>query len=95
HSLMDYGTYEFDADGKMILRTGFADDEEGVTYYYLNGKRTYGGLVEMDGDFYYVDGNCKVVKGKTYYITRTNGLIEKSVHAVFDENGKITEFKNK
>ena len=95
NNLKEYGVYEFDADGKMITdKNGFVD-ENGSTYYYVDGKRTYAGLVEVDGDLYYVAGDCKVVKGKSYYITHTNGLIEKSCHAVFDENGKLVRFGKK
>jgi len=95
NSLKEYGVYEFDADGKMITdKNGFVD-ENGSTYYYVDGKRTYAGLVEIDGDLYYVAGDCKMVKGKSYFITHTNGLIEKSCHAVFDENGKLVRFGKK
>ena len=75
----------------MIIRTGFADDGAD-TYYYESGKRTYIGLTIINGDYYYVNGNCKMIKGKTYYITRTNGLIEKSVYATFGEDGKLISF---
>ncbi|MCR5721960.1 MAG: CehA/McbA family metallohydrolase, partial [Lachnospiraceae bacterium] len=91
HGLKEAGTYEFDADGRMIIRTGFADDGAD-TYYYESGKRTYIGLTIINGDYYYVNGNCKMIKGKTYYITRTNGLIEKSVYATFGEDGKLISF---
>ena len=89
------GVYEFDAEGKMITdKNGFVE-ENGSTYYYVNGKRTYAGLVEVDGDLYYVAGDCKPIKGGSYYITHTNGLIEKSCHAVFDEDGKLVRFGKK
>ena len=95
NGLKDYGVYEFDADGKMITDKNGFYDEKGSTFYYENGKRTYAGLIEVDGDLYYVAGDCKVVKGKSYYITHTNGLIAKSTHAVFDENGKLVRFGKK
>ena len=95
NGLKDYGVYEFDADGKMLVDKNGFYDEKGSTFYYENGKRTYVGLIEVDGDLYYVAGDCKVVKGKSYYITHTNGLIAKSTHAVFDENGKLVRFGKK
>ncbi|MBR5762297.1 MAG: endo-1,4-beta-xylanase, partial [Lachnospiraceae bacterium] len=83
NGLKEYGVYEFDAEGKMITdKNGFVD-ENGSTYYYVNGKRTYAGLVEVDGSLYYVAGDCKLVKGRSYYITHTHGLISKSTYAVF------------
>ena len=88
NGLKPFGVYEFDADGKMIIKNGLVD-EEGDTYYYVDGKRTYAGLVEVDGDFYYIAGDCKAVKGRSYFITHTNGLIEKSRHAQFDADGKM------
>ena len=75
-------------------KNGFVD-EEGGTYYYVNGKRTYAGLVEVDGDLYYVASDCKMVKGKSFFITHTNGLIPKSAHAVFGDDGKFLRYGKK
>ena len=44
--------------------------------YYVNGKVTYVGLIEIDGDFYYVRSSGEVVTDCVYWITWTHGLKE-------------------
>ena len=85
------GYYEFDENGKMIVLNGVVD---GV--YYENSKVIwYKGLVEQDGDFYYVNDGGKVVTSIRRYVSNTNGLtfadgtpIAKGYYE-FDENGKM------
>ena len=93
NDLKEFGTYEFAADGKMIMKNGLVD-EEGSTYYYVDGRRAYAGLVKIGEDLYYVKGTGEIAKGH-YYITHTNGLIEKSCHAMFGEDGKFLRFGKK
>ena len=83
------GTYEFDEDGVMQIKEGLID---GI--YYLHGVKTpYAGLIYQDGNFYYINDNAKPVAGRSYYITRLNGLTFSDGTAVakgtyeFDENG--------
>lgn len=61
--------------------------EDGALYYYENGVRTYAGLIQIDGDYYYVNSKCIVVTGR-YTINKTNGLMEKGTY-LFDETGKL------
>ena len=65
NGLMKEGTYAFDAEGKLIPgatdKNGIVKDEDGVLRYYVNGKVTYVGLIEIDGDFYYVRSSGEVV----------------------------------
>jgi len=35
--------------------------EDGELYYYVNGVKTYAGLIQTDGNYYYVNSSCKVV----------------------------------
>ena len=64
-------------------------DENGERYYYVNGVKTYAGVVEVDGDYYYVNSSCMLVRNRKYWITKTNGLLpEKSYE--FDADGKMT-----
>ena len=75
----------------MIVLNGVVD---GV--YYENSKVIwYKGLVEQDGDFYYVNDGGKVVTSIRRYVSNTNGLtfadgtpIAKGYYE-FDENGKM------
>ena len=66
------GKYDFDAEGKMIIKNGPDGD-----YFYVNGMRVpeYTGLVEYNGNFYYVSSGAKLVKNVVdRYINKTNGL---------------------
>ena len=93
NGLMEEGTYAFDAEGKLIQgatdKNGIVKDDDGVLRYYVNGKVTYVGLIEIDSDFYYVRSNGEVVTDCVYWITWTHGLKEAGYYT-FDENGKLT-----
>ncbi len=86
------GYYEFDADGKMIVKQGLIDDQ-----YYVNGLPlpAYYGLIEIDGYFYYLNDYGKPVKNVRKYVNKTNGLTFADGTAVpnayfyFDEEGKM------
>ena len=93
NDLKEFGTYEFAADGKMIMKNGLVD-EEGSTYYYVEGRRGYAGLVKIGEDLYYVKGTGEIAKGH-YYISNTNGLIDHKDHAIFGEDGKFLRFGKK
>ena len=93
NGLMEEGTYAFDAEGKLIPgatdKNGIVKDDDGVLRYYVNGKVTYVGLIEINGAFYYVRSNGEVVTDCVYWITWTHGLKEAGYYT-FDENGKLT-----
>ena len=93
NGLMEEGTYAFDAEGKLIPgatdKNGIVKDEDGVLRYYVNGKVTYVGLIEIEGDFYYVRSSGEVVTNCVYWITWTHGLKEAGYYT-FDESGKLT-----
>ena len=93
NGLMEEGTYAFDAEGKLIPgatdKNGIVKDDDGVLRYYVNGKVTYVGLIEIDGDFYYVRSSGEVVTNCVYWITWTHGLKEAGYYT-FDESGKLT-----
>ena len=65
-------------------------EENGSLYYYVDGVLTYGGLIQIDGSYYYVRGTGEVVHGRTYWITKTNGLLPEKSYT-FDDNGKIID----
>ena len=75
--------YEFDEEGKLIPVIADEDKdgivaENGGLYYYVNGEKTYAGLIQIGKYYYYVNGEMQkgktgVVKledeeGKTFYI---------------------------
>ena len=92
HGLMPQGRYHFDADGKLTgavapLKNGIYE-EDGSLYYYCNGERTYAGLIEINGDYYYVRSNCEVVHGCRYYVYWTHGLVQEGYYN-FDSAGRM------
>ncbi len=104
NDLLPAGPYTFDTDGKMInppvvdpnpdpdptpdVKNGIVA-ENGSLYYYENGVLTGAGLIQLNGDYYYVKtSNCEVVHGRSYWITVTNGLLPTGQYT-FDANGKM------
>ena len=93
--------YNFDADGKMTdapiptpepdpeLKNGIIN-EDGELYYYVNGVKTYAGLIQIDGDYYYVNSSCKVITNQRYWISKTNDLLPATFYN-FDADGKMTD----
>ena len=88
------GKYKFAENGKMIIpapvetKNGIVA-ENGSLYYYVDGKLSGAGLIEIDGDYYYVKtSNCEVVHGRKYWITATNGLLPVGQYE-FDQDGKL------
>ena len=79
NGLMEKGTYHFNADGKMVVpepdtRTGLYE-ENGELVYYLNGVKTHAGLIEWEGNYYYIKSNCTAVRDCDYFVSNANGLV--------------------
>mgnify|MGYP002519406970 CR=1 FL=1 len=49
--------------------------EDGKLWWYVDGVKTYGGLMLIDGDYYYARTSGEIVCGKSYHITKTNDLL--------------------
>ena len=93
NGLMAEGSYEFGADGKMDLRKNGLVAENGGLYYYVNGKLNYAGLIKIDGDYYYIRSSGQAVTGRSFWITKTNGLKAEGNYE-FDADGKMNLQKN-
>ena len=95
NGLMPAGTYQFADDGKMIVsvKNGLVEENDGL-YYYVDGVLTHAGLIEIGGDYYYINGSCKAVTG-TYNINSywANGLVEAGTYH-FGDDGKMITVKN-
>ena len=91
HDLKPQGSYLFAADGKLIgaAKNGIVMDDDGVLRYYVNGERTYAGLIKIGDDFYYVNSKYEVVRDCDYTITWTHGLLPQGRYH-FDADGKLT-----
>lgn len=70
--------------------SGLYTDENNDTYMIENGYMVEGaGLVYLDGYYYYFrTSTSTAIKGRTYWITLTNGLLPAGPYE-FDENGKM------
>ena len=91
NGLKSQGTYEFDADGKLVVReelNGIVKESDDTWYYYVNGVKTYAGLIEINGDYYYVNSSCKVIHNQSYFISKTNGLKPNATYQ-FNADGKM------
>ena len=97
NGLIAAGTYEFGADGKMVMFTGVRADGAGTLYYYKDGKIGTGvyesELVKIDGAIYLVKWSGKVAANETRYVpeSKTNGLIAAGTYE-FGADGKMVMF---
>ena len=96
NGLMADGRYEFGADGKLLnprekdpSKSGIVS-EDGSMYYYEDGLRTYAGLIEINGSYYYVRTSGEVVHGRNYWISKTNGLMAERSYK-FGDDGKMLD----
>ena len=94
NGLMSERSYQFAEDGRMIDpeikdtgKDGIVQENDSL-YYYREGVRYYAGLIEIDGSYYYVRTNGEVVHGRSYWITKTNGLMGERSYQ-FAEDGKM------
>lgn len=100
NDLLPEGAYIFDESGKMVnppsvdpdpepeVKNGIVS-ENGSLYYYVDGVLTRAGLIQIDGDYYYVKTSSgEVVHGRSYWVTATNDLLPAGQYT-FDETGKM------
>ena len=80
------GWYWFNADGTMFLEG--IREENGTKYYYKDGVKNYAGLIEISGEYYYVKSDCSVVCNRSYYVTKSNGLMPSATYT-FGADGKM------
>ena len=105
NDLLPEMSYTFDETGKIVnppvveptdpegnLKNGIVA-ENGSLYYYKDGKLTYAGLLQIDGDYYYVRTSGEVVNGRSYWITKTNGLLPEASYT-FGDDGKMVNPAN-
>ena len=101
NDLLPMGQYTFDTDGKLINPPTSNPDEpdvkdgivaeRGSFYYYKDGVLTGAGLIQIDGNYYYVKtSNGEVVHGRSYWITATNDLLSSGLYN-FADDGKLIQ----
>ena len=62
--------------------------EGGKLWWYVNGVKTYGGLMQIDGDYYYARSSGEILTNRTYWITKHNDLLP-AANYTFGADGKM------
>ena len=102
NDLLPAADYTFGADGKMLnapvvepeqpeeptVKEGVVS-EGGKLWWYVDGVKTYGGLMFIDGAYYYARSSGEILTNTKYWITKTNDLLPAADY-IFDADGKIT-----
>ncbi len=91
NDLLPKKIYTFGADGKMtnppVVKNGIVE-ENGKLWWYVDDVKTYGGLLFIEGDYYYARTSGEIVVNRTYGITKTNDLLPKRNYT-FGADGKL------
>ena len=88
NGLLPAGTYRFDAEGKIIMAAEVVN-EDGVMYYYKDGRRVdNAGLILYNGDYYLISSGAMPICNETRYVSRTNGLLPAGEYT-FGADGKL------
>ena len=103
NDLLPEANYSFDAEGKMIdppvteepdpeepeVKNGIVE-EDGKLWWYVDGLKVYGGLMLIDGNYYYARSSGEILTNCTYWITKTNDLLPAASYT-FGEDGKMID----
>ena len=95
NDLLDEGIYSFDDEGRIVFpepekKDGFVEENGGL-YYYKDGVLSGAGLIQVDGNYYYVKTSTgEVVRGRSYWVTATNDLLPTGLYS-FDSDGKMID----
>ena len=98
------GAYPFDAEGRMMREKNGIYEEDGTYWYYVNGLKNYAGVIQLDATaefhaadgtvtnlepgYYYAKTNGEIVHGRSYWISKTNGLLPEKAYQ-FEDSGKM------
>ncbi|MBO5778758.1 MAG: hypothetical protein J6R82_04235, partial [Clostridia bacterium] len=74
-------------DPKPEVKNGIVS-EDGKLWWYVDGVKTYGGLMLIDGAYYYARTSGEIVTNKTYWPTKTNDLLP-AKNYTFGADGKM------
>ena len=92
NGLLPAGRYFFGEDGKLQLKNGVVVESNGDIRYYENNVAVAKGLVEYEGNYYFINSSLKAVKN-TYYAFNAkyaNGLLPAGRY-FFDAEGKLVQ----
>ena len=95
NGLMANGTYYFDlTTGKLTTPKNGIVSENGSLYYYVNNELQKGaGMIEIDGEYYFVRSNGQLATG-SYNTYKNNGLMADGTYYFDLTTGKLTTPKN-
>lgn len=87
------GNYYFDADGKMFVPDVVNGErkiieENGSLYFTIDGVKMYGGLYELDGDYYYATSDGTLATDVVRWVSVTNDLVPVGYYK-FEADGKL------
>ena len=89
NDLLPAGTYRFDEEGKADLTTELVEGDDGKLYYYVNGALAEdAGLIEYEGDYYYISADGTAVTDTEMLVEKTNNLFPVDTYE-FGEDGKM------
>ena len=86
--------YRFDAEGIIehdedTSKNGICDGD-GSKFYYIDGVKVGKGLIMVDGSYYYArTSTAEIVRNRSYWVTKTNGLPIKEGTYKFDADGRM------
>ena len=86
--------YRFNADGIIehdedTSKNGICDGD-GSKFYYIDGVKVGEGLIMVDGSYYYArTSTAEIVRNRSYWVTKTNGLPIKEGTYKFDADGRM------
>jgi len=88
HDIQVGDRMDFNDMGMMFAPKNGIVAENGSLYYYINNKLQYNaGIIEIDGNYYYVRSNGEVVNGRTYWVSNVGDSGIQSRTYRFDTNG--------
>ena len=91
NGLLPKGYYEFGTDGKMLQ--GVVEKADGL-YYYNLGNTRYLGLIQRDGEYYYVNDGGKLEIGRVWVGSYpANGLLSKGYYEFGADGAMLNGFE--
>ena len=87
--------YKFDAEGIIehdadTSKNGICDGD-GSRFYYIDGVKVGEGLIMVDGSYYYArTSTAEIIRGRSYWITKTNNYPVEAGLYNFDADGKMS-----
>ena len=91
NGLLAKGYYEFGENGAMLQ--GVVEKEDGL-YYYDLGKTRYQGLIQRDGEYYYVNEGGKLEIGRVWVGSYpSNGLLNKGYYEFGADGAMLNGFE--